>query len=163
MTVFIGIDPGAVSGAIAAIDERGRYVGVFDMPTVATSKTATVKSQVNPLALSAILIGLKERGDAVLVAIERVASRPGQGVASTFGFGDSCGCIRAVVALRLIPCEFVTPQAWKRPYGLDSDKELARAKAIQLFPEAAQFLARKKDTGRAEALLLAEFLRRKLS
>ena len=42
---------------------------------------------------------------------------------------------------------------WKRRLGLTSDKEQARLRAMQLFPGAD--LRRKRDHGRAEALLLA--------
>ena len=47
----------------------------------------------------------------------------------------------------------VRPAIWKRTLGLGKDKEASRLKAIQLFPTAD--LRRKKDHGRAEALLLA--------
>ena len=47
----------------------------------------------------------------------------------------------------------VRPGVWKKALGLRSDKEQARLRAMQLYPGAD--LRRKKDHGRAEALLLA--------
>jgi hypothetical protein len=52
----------------------------------------------------------------------------------------------------------VTPQKWKKDLKLDSDKNKSLALARELWPLAP--LERKKDNGRAEALLMAEWLRR---
>lgn len=72
----------------------------------------------------------------MLVVLERVSSMPGQGVVGVFSLGDSFGCIRGVVAAKGLPLELVTAQAWKKRFGLTADKEQARAKAIQLYPDA---------------------------
>ena len=60
-----------------------------------------------------------------------------------------------MVGARGLPLELVTPQAWKKRFGLNSDKEQARSKAIELYPNAS--LDRKKDHGRTEAILIARF------
>ncbi|MDO8605136.1 MAG: hypothetical protein Q7R40_01240, partial [Phaeospirillum sp.] len=53
------------------------------------------------------------------------------------------------------------PGVWKRTLGLlKADKAASRARAVELYPEVAGRLTRVKDHGRAEALLLAEWLRR---
>jgi crossover junction endodeoxyribonuclease RuvC len=45
---------------------------------------------------------------------------------------------------------------WKRFWHLPGkDKEAARQKALQLFPDAHAALARKRDHGRGEAALIA--------
>ncbi len=49
----------------------------------------------------------------------------------------------------------VRPAIWKRALGLGKDKEASRLRVQQLFPGAD--LRRKKDHGRAEALLLAVY------
>ena len=47
------------------------------------------------------------------------------------------------------------PASWKRRFGLTGqDKDAARLLAIQRFPAAALQLQRKKDNGRADALLI---------
>jgi hypothetical protein len=43
---------------------------------------------------------------------------------------------------------------------LTSDKDNSRVKAMELFPALTDDLARVKDDGRAEAVLLAEYGRR---
>ena len=160
--IYVGIDPG-LTGAVAAIDARGQFIMVDDMPVMASGKAGTkVQRQVDPLGLRSLIqwMRTKSEDDIVTAAIERVSAMPGQGVASMFSLGDSFGCIRAVVAGMLIPTVFPSPASWKKLMGMDADKERSRAKAIQLFPAAAGYLARKKDHNRAEAVLLAEYLRR---
>lgn len=157
--IVIGIDPG-VTGAIAAIDFRGALLAVKDIPVMMIGKGGgKVKYQVNAAALTRCMMDIAD-GDAddVLVAIEAVHAMPAQGVSSVFSLGDSAGCIRGVVQSRGYRLEYTSPAAWKRSFGLSSDKEEARSKAIQLFPMAP--LSRKKDHNRAEALLIAEYSRR---
>jgi crossover junction endodeoxyribonuclease RuvC len=89
--------------------------------------------------------------------VERVAARPGQGVASMFGFGVSYGLLRGVLTAKLIPVTLVTPQEWKRGTRTPAAKDAARARASEVFPGYADFWARKKDDGRAEAALIAHF------
>ena len=50
---------------------------------------------------------------------------------------------------------YVIPRVWKGYFGLSSDKEQSRLKAIALFPDCANLFSRKKDEGRAEAALIA--------
>ncbi|MFM6207166.1 hypothetical protein, partial [Planktothrix sp.] len=97
-----------------------------------------------------------------IIILESVHAMPGQGVSSMFSFGLGYGVWLGIVAALNVPIEFVTPQAWKKYYSLGPDKEASRVKALQLFPSQASELKLKKHHGRAEALLLAEYLRRKL-
>lgn len=153
--IVIGVDCG-LSGALAMLDGTG-LSAVQDMPVMAKGAGhGRVKNEVNAAALNQILGNwINGQADEVLVVIERVASMPGQGVASMMSLGDSVGCIRGVVAARGYPVKWVTPQRWKKHFGLPADKELARAKAIQLYPTAP--LERKKDHGRSEAILIARY------
>lgn len=154
-TLVVGIDPG-LSGALALIGPAG-LLAVADMPVVAKGKGAgRVKNEVNPAALAQLLREwVNGHADEVLVVVERVSAMPGQGVAGVFSLGDTLGAIRGVVAARGYPVAWVTPHAWKKHYGLPADKELARARAVQLYPEAD--LTRKKDHGRAESILIARY------
>jgi len=66
------------------------------------------------------------------------------------------GAIQGVVQTLGNPLHFVTPQKWKKAAGLiGADKDYARTKALQLYPDAD--LARKKDIGRADAILIARY------
>lgn len=144
MVCILGIDPG-VSGAIAfyypSIPDK---VAADDMPTAA--------GEVDAATLAARIKEMQP----MLAIIERVASMPGQGVASTFKFGASYGIARGVVASLGVPHHLVAPTKWKRHYGLGADKELARAMALRLWPASTHF-SRKRDHNRAEAGLLARY------
>jgi len=146
-----GIDPG-ITGAIAVIDDFNNGYFVDDIPVMAKGKgSGKVKNQINPAALFEIL----EKYSPKHIFLERISSMPGQGVASMFSMGDSFGCIRGVCACIDAQLHLITPQSWKKYYSLGKDKEVVRAKAIELFPLAA--LSRKKDHNRAEAVLIANY------
>ena len=148
-STVVAIDPG-LSGALGCLrlESAGVTVSVADMPVMAKGKT---KHQVNAAELARIL---REMEPTVCV-VEQVGAMPKQGVASMFTFGHCLGVIDGVVAALGIPVVMVTPQTWKKFHGLTADKEMARTKAIRLFPNNSGQLSRKKDIGRAEALLMA--------
>jgi len=102
-------------------------------------------------------INLTRDGDDMEVVIELVGSMPKQGVASTFKFGMAFGATIALAERIRCPFHFVTPRIWKKALGLDSDKNRSLSLARDLWPEAP--LSRQKDNGRAESLLIAEWLR----
>jgi crossover junction endodeoxyribonuclease RuvC len=79
-----------------------------------------------------------------------------------FTMGRGLGTWEGVLAGLGIPYELVTPQRWKKALmdGMGKDKDASRLQAIRLFPAIAGQLARKKDDGRADALLIAEYGRR---
>jgi hypothetical protein len=88
--------------------------------------------------------------------IERAQAMPKQGSSSGFKYGRAVGAIEATVTLCSIPVEIIEPSAWKRFWKLPGkDKESSRQKALQLFPAAHAALARKRDHGRSEAMLIA--------
>ena len=67
------------------------------------------------------------------------------------------GIILGALASHHVQIIDVAPGVWKRHFRLDRDKEKARALAIRRFPNVKLHL--KKDAGRAEALLMALWLR----
>lgn len=146
--IVVGIDPGN-GGAIAFL--HGKHVTVVDMPLMANGK----KQQVNPAELSKILVDNINVMECV-VCIEKVSAMPGQGVSSMFNFGMGYGVIQGVVAALGYRYELITPQKWKKAAGLiGKEKDNARTLAQQLYPQAP--LGRKKDIGRADAILIAHF------
>ena len=157
MRLHLGIDPG-LTGACAVLTEAGEYCEVFDVPTMANGKgSARVKQQINAAALAARLAPLCEK-HVVTATLEAVSAMPGQGVSGVFSLGHSFGTIYGVLATLKVPVELITPARWKKAFQLlGTEKETSRALAIRLYPHAAEWLARKKDHGRAEALLLARF------
>lgn len=150
---FIGIDPGA-TGAVATISPTG--ITFVDCPIIKVKG----RTKPNPTLMAMELKKLATPNS--IVIIENVHAMPNQGVVSMFSFGMGYGVWLGIIAALNIPVEFVTPQLWKKYYSLGSDKEASRVAALQLFPNQSENLKLKKHHGRAEALLLAEFLRRKL-
>lgn len=146
--LVVGIDPGA-TGALAFIDDRDGLMAVYDMPT---TKNKQGKNLVNATLL-AQLLRVEQPSKAI---IERVSAMPGQGVTSMFNFGMGYGVVLGVIASLGIPHELVTPQTWKRAAGLiGADKDYARTKVLEMYPYAD--VARKKDIGRADAILIARY------
>lgn len=143
----LGIDPGAISGAYAYWDTISGSVFVGDIPVV--------DKNVNCAELNRILDIYRPD----IAILERVGAMPKQGVASVFSFGRGVGRIEGVIAASELCAEFVTPVVWKRHFKLPGgpkNKELSRVKAIQLFPGVTG-LSLKKNSGRAEALLIAKW------
>lgn len=153
---FIGIDPGA-TGAVCSLSSNGE-IKFLDCPVIKIGG----KTRPNATLMAS---GLKELiTPNTRLIIESVHAMPKQGVASTFNFGMGFGIWLGVIASLEIPVELVTPQVWKKYFGLiGTNKDASREKALQLFPGQSQELKLKKHHGRAEALLLAEYLRRKFS
>ncbi len=152
MTYRIGIDPG-ISGAIALLGPGGELEDLLDMPIMLLTGT---RHKVNAAALGKIFSAWLDL-PGLTALLEQVSAMPGQGVSSMFGFGMSYGIVQGVLGALQIPVTFVTPVAWKKRAGIPakSEKDYARTIAQQLYPNAS--LERKKDIGRADAILIARF------
>ena len=149
----LGIDPGQ-TGAIAVYDGE-RIEAVLDMPTM--PRLHGSGHQVDPYALATGFLELRAGRDAVAI-IEAVSAMPGQGVSSTFRFGESVGVVLGVLGALQIPVRLAPPGKWKKAAGLlGKGKDAARTLAIQLHPEIADRLTRKRDVGRADAVCIAVF------
>lgn len=147
--IIFGIDPG-FSGGWGAIDETGAYVNCGDMLHTG-----------NFLHFNQILKAMREtvKDGECIVVVEAVHAMPKQGVSSSFKFGVSYG-VALSLAQALGIWGLATPRVWKQDLELTADKNDSLAMARLLWPDAP--LARKKDNGRAEALLMAEWKRRML-
>jgi hypothetical protein len=147
--LFAGIDPG-VSGAVGLVREDGTFAAVVDMPTLTQT---TGRRAVDPAGLAGIL----RQHQPSFTLVERVGPRPGEGAVGAFAFGQTYGAILATLAALGLAHDVMMPAQWKRRAGIPpgAPKEASIAQALRLLPEAAPYLGRKKDDGRAEALLLA--------
>ena len=148
---ILGIDPG-IHGALALVEivdgAAPQLVNVLDVPVIG----AGAKERVNTMLVRDWLA--QRNPDHAL--IERAGSMPKQGVASTFKYARAVGSLETVVACSDIPYSIIEPAVWKRFHHLTGkDKETARQRALQLFPNAHALFARKKDHQRAEAALIA--------
>lgn len=151
---ILGVDPGG-SGAIALL--AGGAVRVADMPTFSVTRGKSAKLEVDALALYDMI----RVWAPTHCYFEQVGGIPGQSAPAAFNFGRACGLAEAVVKVSGVRIVTVPPATWKRRMGLiGGGKDDARAMATRLWPAAAAEFRRKKDDGRAEAALLAEYGRR---
>jgi crossover junction endodeoxyribonuclease RuvC len=150
--IWIGIDPGLRSGAIGAIDHDGRFVGVHDI--------AADGDKIDARALKRVILDLTVPGDDYAICVEQVWALPKQGVSSSGKFMRAYGAIGAVCELLCDRVVYVTPRAWKTEMKVTADKDQSLVAARLMFPQA--ILQLKKDHGKAEALLIAEYARRTL-
>ena len=154
--LIIGIDPG-ISGSICFF-ENGRIIEVIEMPTMIDGKKN--KKQVNGAQIyNEILkrISLKSNND-IRVVIEQVSAMPGQGVTSMFNFGQSFGILKGVCSAMQLPMYFVRPAKWKKHFSLlNAQKDASRTRAIEIFPYFSSQLSKKKDSNKADAILIASF------
>ena len=154
--LVIGIDPG-ISGAICFFEE-GQIKEIIDMPTMADGKKN--KRQINgPQTYNEIYSRIKNvsKND-ITVVIEQVSAMPGQGVTSMFNFGQSFGVLKGICSAMQLSMQFVRPAKWKKYFGLiKAEKDASRTKVIEIFPYISSQLSRKKDSNKADAILIASF------
>lgn len=163
-TVYVGIDPG-ITGAVVTLEDG--ELQFFDAPVISDGK----HNRIDPEGCGALLRKIDaERGDnRLVVAIEKAGSFSPegrkQGSVSMFGYGRGYGIwIGALAALEIGFAE-VAPQTWKREVmrGAPKEKDASRTVARRLWPDQTEeSLSRKKDHGRADAALIAEYARRVL-
>lgn len=145
----LGIDPG-FGRALALYRGPGDWV-VIDVPTMGTGK----QRELDGATLAA---WLREHRP-VKAFIEYTAARPGQGMSSMFHYGRMSWGLKAALAAFAVPCLEVTAAKWKSAAGIapGSDKECLRQMALRRWPDQAKYLGRKRDHGRAEAMLIAAY------
>jgi crossover junction endodeoxyribonuclease RuvC len=161
--VFVGIDPG-VTGAVAILERapsRLYMPYVIDVPSVEIKVGARRRREINLPVLGDLIKRIIYRDDNRVVAIEQVGTMPTDGRVGAFSFGKGYGIwLMGLAMVEIEPVE-VSPLRWKRYWGiLGADKNASREKARELWPAASEKLKRVKDHNRAEALLIAEWLRR---
>ncbi|RPG12676.1 MAG: crossover junction endodeoxyribonuclease [Pelagibacteraceae bacterium TMED232] len=154
--LIIGIDPG-ISGSICFFED-GKIIDVVEMPTMTEGKKN--KRQVNG---SQIFNEISQRihkseNHEIRVIIEQVSAMPGQGVTSMFNFGQSFGILKGICSSMQLPMYFVRPAKWKKYFNLiNSQKDASRTKAIEIFPYFSRQLSKKKDSNKADAILISSF------
>ena len=154
--LIIGIDPG-ISGSICFFED-GKIFDVIEMPTMAEGKKN--KKQVNGSQIYNEILKrtIKIKNQEIRVVIEQVSAMPGQGVTSMFNFGQSFGILKGICSAMQLPMYFVRPAKWKKYFNLiNSEKDASRTRAIEIFPYFSGQLSRKKDSNKADAILIASF------
>ena len=154
--LIIGIDPG-ISGSICFLQD-GKILEVIEMPIMTEGKKN--KKQVNGSQIYNEICRITnniEKQD-IRIVIEQVSAMPGQGVTSMFNFGQSFGILKGISSAMQLPVYFVRPAKWKKYFNLiNSEKDASRTRAIEIFPYFSSQLSKKKDSNKADAILIASF------
>ena len=152
--IIIGIDPG-ISGAICVLKE-GKILEVYEMPTMIDGKKN--KRQVNGAEVTNIFLKELNDEDTAKIVVEHVTAMPGQGVTSMFNFGQSFGVLKGICAALKLPIYFVRPVKWKKHFNLiKTHKDASRTKVIEIFPYISSKISRKKDSNKADSILIAKY------
>ena len=145
--IYIGIDPGA-KGCMCLIDNGKPAFMDFDLKEY----SSTLK------AFHDIC------NTELMVAVEKVHAMPGQGVSSSFSFGQRLGELEGMLTALQIPYELVAPKDWQKACGIPakSDKKGIASVIQKLYP-TAELYGNKGGLrdGRSDSLGLAHFIRLK--
>lgn len=156
---IIGIDPG-VTGAIARLHAEGPPT-IVDLPT---RQRHNGRTRIDGQKLLDELRRLTEEDHITFIGTEAVHAMPVNGSIGVFSQGSVTGSIEAVLDILqterpYVQTRHLNPYEWKRHFALiHKDKEEARQKANAIFNSPTS-LRRKKDHNRAEAALMALYLR----
>ena len=137
-------------------EQNKKILEVYDTPTMIDGKKN--KRQINSAQVSSIIKERLNTGKEVVVVVEHVNAMPGQGVTSMFNFGQSFGVIKGICAALNLPIYFIRPTKWKKHFNLiKTNKDASRTKVIQTYPEISSKLSKKKDSNKADAILIARY------
>lgn len=148
--VYVGVDPGK-SGAMAIIMSDGTVR--FEEYTDQLCYRETIR---------------EIAGHPYSIVVERLFARPGKmsSAKANFELGRCVGELETMFGMLGVGFQSVTPQAWQKEFGISGDKETHIRMARQLFPGVSLRRTEKCKTdfdGFADALLMAEYARRRLA
>ena len=151
--IYIGIDPGK-NGALAMIREsKGVSLIDFDL-----------KAYID--LLSYFKSSIKSYD--MFIGIERVHAMPGEGVKSSFSFGERVGELKGIISTLDFDnnTEWIPPQTWQKHINTDLNrgKKAIADSLLSLYPSADLYGPRGglKD-GRSDALGIANYIYQKYS
>ena len=147
---ILAVDIGA-HGAAALLDEAGALLDVVDLPTLEAGPAC--RPEISPHLFAAIV----RRWAPARAWVEHIGPRLGDRPAGAFAFGGSKATVETALAVLGVPFRTITPAVWKRAAGIPPGKgmkDIARARAIERWPDQADLFARKLDHDRAEAALI---------
>jgi hypothetical protein len=149
VSCYLGIDPG-VRGGIAYVS--GHDAEAWPMPIIG--------NEIDVAAIRRLLLDIKPD----VAIIEKALVMPRQGGVSAYTIGRNYGMLLTLLLVHQIRTEEVSPSQWKKSMGVSSDKDSSIMLASKLFPTVELVVSgrRKHHDGLAEALLLAEYGRRRM-
>lgn len=148
-TVLLGVDPGFTG---ACCIKTGDRITFFDCPIY--TKKVGKRNQTFTDVSALIQFFASLTADRIYAVLEDQNGR-GMGSMGAFKYGHNFGVWQTLLKIYVHKTITVTPRDWTRDLRKDGGKEASLAMARELYPEvSAQHITRKKDNGRADALLL---------
>lgn len=158
VTLIVGIDPG-LTGALALLED-GELVLCQDVPTAEVETRSTKRRHRDYVVASMVDLLATLDPARSMVVIERVGAmpsmvdgRPRNSSVANFRLGVGLGIWQGIAAGLRLPVSWVYPQTWRRGLAVPPGKDGSLVRARELYPAAP--LGRKKDHGRADAILIA--------
>jgi len=149
MIVVAGIDPGLAGGAAVLGDG---FIESCLLPTVEGVRGREIDT-------ATLARWLTDR-DVTDCAVEMAQPMPTQGIVTAFNYGMSYGAILGTLRAARIEHHPVHPIKWKRHHNLlKTDKLGSLERARKLWPSCGDQFARMKDQHRAEAAMMAVWLK----
>ena len=165
--IVLGVDPG-LTGAISLLCSQRGLLECEDLPTSTNGlKTGKMLRWIDVEKLQAMLVEWSRRHSfaqqSVHACIERPIPMPSMPSTTTASSFDTFGVVRALVTGKVSPSclVIVSPNDWKKKFGLHTDKNASRACALRLYPDAP--VTRAKDHNRAESILIGHWLLREVA
>lgn len=154
--LIMGVDPG-LRGAISVVEIKSqKIIDMIDMPTYKTKSDARKQGYLEHIDAVKLSLALDFYAPLTSIAIlEMPGAMPGQGLSSTFRFGQSVGLLNGLLIGKYISVCGVAPAVWKASMGLSYNKEDSIKEAITYFKDYAWLWKLKKHNDRAESALLA--------
>lgn len=172
----LGIDPG-ITGAYALLnvsDNRLIRTRMFPLMELRVKNHRTVGKATrmerfyDRQRLISDLMDCRDRltDESSVVYLEKVHSRPGEGAAMAFKFGDCYGQLKMVLECLDFRFIEVPPQAWCKEMHKGFSGKDAKAKSRQvfdrLFPTVKDQFPNQVPDGIVDACLIAEYGRRRI-
>lgn len=152
---ILAIDPG-ITGAMAVFNELGSLVEWFRMPTIWRKVGKRKRRSIDCVALYETLLAV-DVGIGINIAVMEDVNPFGQGVTSAFAFGRSVGMVQGVLATLGLEAAGITPQRWKKHFGLIKTEKLASiARAQRIFKQLGHLRHSALDSGIADAALIGQ-------
>ena len=141
--MFVAIDPGN-TGALAFLGTREfKLCALYDMPTYPEPSSGRMRYCID----GAMLAHYFSEHRPTCALVERVASRPGQGVAGVYAFGRGVGVIEGVLQALDIPIHYVAPQTWKRHHNLLKQPKTEKTTSCQKLGIKAKLVEKAVKNG----------------
>jgi len=157
VNVVIGIDPGLKGAIILMHTKSGALLSTSPIPD-------------DILALYQLLYAAKQKYPSLIIACEKAQTIPGrQSVKGAFTQGRNFGVLQGVITMLHVPVHYIPPLTWQAEMHKGADgpgpKERSLCVAKNLWPcEKFTFTEKqiKPQDGIVDALLIAEYLRRRV-